>query len=197
MKKLFLIAFAVVSFISCETQKTGYINTEKVLKEYKGTKDLQAEVKTQTEAYQKEIDVAIANFQNKVVAYQKGANKMSAKKRAGVEQGLGQEQQAIQQRQQEAKNKIQIQEQDGYIKVAKDLKAFVKKYAKKNGYNMILGTVELNGSVLYGDENNDLTDTLLDEFNKSYYKGGDSDNSKDEPKKDEKKEDEKPSEDKK
>ena len=50
------------------------------------------------------------------------------------------------------------------------VKTFVKDYGKKNGYTYILGTSDAAASVLYGTEENDLTQTILDALNKDYKK---------------------------
>lgn len=167
MKKIVILLLVVFSFTSC-TQKIGYVNTETLIKEYNKTKDVEAEMKVKAENLQKDLEGLIAGFQTKVADYQKNANKLSAKSRAEKEQQLGQEQQMIQQKQQQVQQQVQNDGQAAIKEIAEKVSEFVKEYAKKNGYNLILGTVELNGAVMYGDEKSDLTDTILKSLNDSY-----------------------------
>jgi len=51
----------------------------------------------------------------------------------------------------------------------KKVKDFIKDYGTKNGYFYILGSNE-GGSVLFGKEESDLTQTILDLLNAAYKK---------------------------
>jgi len=51
-----------------------------------------------------------------------------------------------------------------------NVKGFVKDYGKANGYNYILGTSDAAATVMYGDDENDLTQTILEALNADYKK---------------------------
>ena len=55
--------------------------------------------------------------------------------------------------------------------VVNQINSFVKDYGKKNNYNIIFGATD-QGSILYGQEQKDLTDLILKELNEIYSKGG-------------------------
>jgi len=182
MKKIVILLLIVFTFASC-TQKIGYVNTEKLIKEYKGTEVVEAEMKVKSEKFQKEIEMLVAGFQAKVADYQKKAKRMSSKKRAQAEQELGVEQQMIQQKQQQVQYQVQNDGQAEIKKIAEKVNDFVKEYAKKNGYKFILGTVDLNGAVMYGDDEADITYKVLKAMNNSYKKDDNSSSTKEEDKK--------------
>jgi len=175
MKKVVIALLAIVTLASCTQAKFGVVNTEKLITEYKETKDIEATVKVDEEKAKKEVDNLIQSFQAKVVAYQKAARKMSAKKRAAKEQELGAEQQMIQQKQQQVQYDVQNNGQKAIKGISEKVNDFVKDYGKKNGYQIIFGTVNINGAVMYNEDKIDLTDILLKELNDSYKKGNSSD----------------------
>lgn len=170
MKKALIALLAIVTLASCTQPKIGVVNTEKLITEYQGTKDVDAELKAKQEKATQDIESLIKAFQVKVAAYQKAAAKMSKKVRAEKEQALGAEQQMIQKRQQELPYKLQNDNAEAIKKIAKTVNDFVKDYGKKNGYQTIFGTVNLNGAVMYNEAKVDLTDMLLKSLNDSYKK---------------------------
>lgn len=185
MKKILFVLIAVITLTSC-TQKNGFVNTEKLIKEYKGTVAVEAEMKAKSEKEQKNLELLIAGFQAKVAEYQKSASKMSPQNRAKQEQGLGAEQQMLQQKQQQMQYQVQNEGQEAIKKIAEKVSEFIQDYGKKNGYQMIFGTVDLNGAVMYGDEKTDLTEIVLNAMNDAYKKEDSSD--KEEIKEDKKEE---------
>jgi outer membrane protein len=52
-------------------------------------------------------------------------------------------------------------------KVLNQINSFVKVYAQKNGYKLIIGTTE-DGNLMYADETLDITDDVLSELNIKY-----------------------------
>lgn len=171
MNKVIIALLAVVTLASCTQPKFGVVNTEKIITEYQETVDAEAKIKVTEENSKKEIDALVQAFQVKVGEYQKNASKMSSKKRAQTEQALGAEQQMIQQKQQQVQYQIQNEGQKVIKEIATNVNDFVKDYGKKNGYQIIFGTVNLNGAVMYSEDKVDLTETILTALNNSYKKG--------------------------
>lgn len=171
MKKILLIAVAILA-LSCNQQpKTAFVDVEEILKEYKGMKDAQKEMDKKQSELKSGLDKIAADYQAKVRDYYAKAQKMSNKQRQQTEQLLQQEQQALGQRQQAAQAEVQKYGQEKMEEINEDVVDFVADYAKKNGYSYIFGTSEQTKTVLYGDAKSDLTDTILDALNNSYKKG--------------------------
>jgi outer membrane protein len=168
MKKLLIIAFAVV-LASCNQTKVAYVDVEVLMKDYEGTKALESKMKEKQEAKAKELDSLTAPFQAKVQNYYKSAQSMSPQKRAEAEGALQQEQQFIQAQQQQASQELQTETQESYEAITKVVDSLVGSYAKSNGYNIIFGTSG-KGTVMYGDENLDVTKQVLEMLNKEYSK---------------------------
>ncbi len=160
MKKIIIVLISVLTLTSC-TQKIGFVNTEKLIQDYKGTKAAEAVLKERSTQIQAELTRMETAFQEKV-------KKMSKRQLNKKMNELNQENNFIQQQRQNAQYTLQGESQKSLEKVSKKVNDFVKKYAKDNGYKFILGTVELNGSVMYGHEDVDITYDILKELNNSY-----------------------------
>jgi len=166
MKKLLLVAF-VILFTSCNQTKIAYINVEDLMKGYDATKALEEKLKAKQEEMTKELDSIGAPFQLKVQEYYQNANKMSAQKRAETEQALQQEQQILQARQQQAGQVLQQENQTLSEALTKKVDSFVADYAKAKGIQLVFGTSG-NGTVMYGDDNLNVTNDILDILNENY-----------------------------
>ena len=167
MKKLVIVFATVLLFASCTQTKIGYVDVEELMKEYDATKDVEAELKVEQEKMGKSLDSLSVAFQGKVEAYYKKAQRMSAKSREAKEAELQQEQQVIKQAQGQAQQILQQKSQEGIDALTKTVDSVVTAYATANKYNMILGT-QGNGTVMYGDDVMNLTETILDVLNTAY-----------------------------
>ena len=170
MKKLVYAALAIFAFTSCQQQKIGFVDNGKVINQYQRKIDIEEKFKEKDETFKKKTDSIGQAFQLEVQNYQINGSKMSNKKRQETEQQLGQKQQMLQQQiqmeQQQITQAFQTEIDSTIIKV----KDFVKDYGRTNGYTYILGTSDGASSVLYGTEENDLSQTIIDALNAEYKK---------------------------
>ena len=168
MKKLLLLVAAII-LVSCNQTKIAYINVEDLMKDYEATKSMQAEMQAKQEKIVKELDSISVPFQLQIQDYQKNAPKMSSQKRAEVEAELGQIQQALQARQQQASQQLQLENQIKSEAITKKVDSFVTIYAAEKGLNLVLGTSG-NGTVMYGDDTLNITQQILEVLNNEYTK---------------------------
>ncbi|MCF6349821.1 MAG: OmpH family outer membrane protein [Flavobacteriaceae bacterium] len=160
MKKILIVLISVITLTSC-TQKIGFVNTEKLIQDYKGTKIAEAILKEKSTLMQNELTKIETVFQEKV----KKMSKIALNRKMNE---LNQENNYIQQQKQQAQYSLQGESQKSLEKISKEVNDFVKKYAKDNGYKFVLGTVDVNGSVMYGDEKSDITYAILKALNNAY-----------------------------
>jgi len=166
MKKILLIAIAVVTLQSCNQEKTAYINNTKVVSDFKEMKDAEAK-------WAKKNDELRADLQQKAVAFQKEVQDFEAK-RASLSKNkfdelaasLQAKQQGLQREQQGKVQEIQQQSGAEIDTIVENVKKFIKEYGKKNGYTYIYGDTETS-NILYGKEELDITDQVLKELNES------------------------------
>jgi len=169
IKNVIIIAVVAVMSSSCNQTKIGYMDVEKVMTEYQGTKDLEIQLKEKQQVLGKSLDSLSGLFQQKVQNYYSKASKMSAKKRQEMEAALQLEQQLLQGKQQEATQLLQRKGIEDTAVITQLLDSLVTVYANKNGYNLVMGTTG-KGTVMYGDDSLNVTDDLLEIMNSQYKK---------------------------
>lgn len=163
------MAFAAISFliVSCTQSKVGYVDVEEVMTEYDAAKSVEEQLKLEQEEMSKSLDSLTAPFQLKVQEFYQNAEKMSISKRQAKEQELQQENQLLQQQQQQAQQFLQ---QKGIAEIATltaKIDSAVANYASANNFQMIMAT-QGTGQVMYGDDNSNLTETIIDILNAEF-----------------------------
>lgn len=164
MKKIILSLAIVASLMSCKNDKTAYVNNSELIQEYYKMKTTEEKFDKESQSLSKELDSVAGKFQKEVEEFQKEMNKMSTKERERIQGELVQKQQRLQQQQQQ-KSQILRQESDQAIdSLVTEVKDFVTKYGKANGYTYIFGSNE-SANIMYAEEGRDITDTILKELN--------------------------------
>ena len=170
MKNLMFSLFAVFTLASCQQQKMAYMDNGKVINEYQGKIDVEEKFKGLDEAFKKKTDSVGLAFKMEAQAVQIEAQKLSQAEAQQKYQMLNQKQQGLQQQVQYEQQLMQQAFQVEIDSAITKVKDFVKDYGKKNGYTYILGTSDAAASVLYGTEENDITETIIKELNATYKK---------------------------
>ncbi len=170
MKNIIYVALALIMLASCQqSQKIGYVDNSKLINDYQEKKDIESRLNIKIEAFQKRTDSLRKVFQLDVNEAEIKARSMSQENIQKLSQELQQQEQILSQRVQLEQNQIAQESKALNDSLIKKVKDFVKDYGTKNGYSYILGSNE-GGSVLFGKEENDLTQTILELLNKSYSK---------------------------
>ncbi|MGC1204103.1 MAG: OmpH family outer membrane protein [Flavobacteriaceae bacterium] len=171
MKNIIYLVLAMLIFASCEKpNKIGFVDNGTIINDYQEKKDLEAEFQLKEEAYRKKFDSIDQAFQIEVQQFQAGAQKMSQNKAQEKYQELGQKKQI-----QDQQKQVEAQEFQQAFRVELDsiiskVKKFENEYGKANGYTYILGTSDELATVLYGAEEHDITQVILDSLNAKYEK---------------------------
>ena len=170
MKKLLSIIIIVLSVASCqESQKIGFVDNSVLINDYQEKKDIEANLKGKIEVYEKKRDSLSQAFQLDVKAAEVKARSMSQANLQKLQQEFQQKEQIISQQLQFQQHQIAKESQSKNDSLIKKVRDFVNDYGKANGYSFILGSNEA-GSVMYGTEEVDLTQTILDALNEAYKK---------------------------
>ena len=170
MKRIIYLAFVVLLMGSCQQQKIGFIDNGKVINDYQEKKEIEERYKMLEEAFKKRADSIGQEFQKEAQEFQQNSTKMTPKKAQEAYESLGKKQQMLQQQFQFEQQQITQGFQKEIDSVIVKVKDFVKEYGKTNGYTYILGTSETAASVIYGKEENDLSQTIIDALNADYNK---------------------------
>lgn len=174
MKNLFYVVLVAMILTSCQKQKIGFVDNGNVINEYQKKKDAEVAFQGKEEAFRKRADSISQAFQAEAQTTQTEAQRLAKsnnlKKAEEMMGGLQQKQQALQQQMQYEQQQLTQEFQSEIDSVIVDVKDFVKEYGKANGYTYILGTSDAASSVLYGTDENDLSETILEALNAEYEK---------------------------
>ncbi len=169
MKKFLLVVLIAAGLTSCTEQKTAYVDTTKIIKEYREMKEVEEEFTSKSDKVKMELDSLAQSFQKEVQEYQANMNGMSTAQRQEKEQELMAKQQTIQQQQQMMGNQLR-QESDVVIdSIVTKVKEYVKEYGKNNDYTYIFGSNE-SANIMYAKDGLDITEEILEKLNESYKK---------------------------
>ncbi|MBP1838681.1 OmpH family outer membrane protein [Formosa algae] len=170
MKKISLLVVTLITMASCQqTQKIGFVDNSKLINEYQEKIDVEAKYKTMIEASNKTTDSLAQAFQAEYQEFQAQASKMPQNEAQARYQQLGQKQQMLQQQIQMGEQQITVESQKEIDSLISKVRKFVKNYGENNAYDYILGSNDA-GSVMYGKDADDLTETLVKALNDSYKK---------------------------
>jgi Outer membrane protein len=168
MKKIMILALAVTA-MACQQNKIGFVDSVKLMDDYQEKIDLEARFKTKADAMGKKRDSISQSFQMELQAFQAKAQKMSQQSAQEEYAQFQQRGQFIGQQLQQEEQQLQSTSQVEMDSLVKKVKNEIKDYGKANGYTYILGGGD-GGSVLYGEEANDLTQSILKILNEKYKK---------------------------
>lgn len=164
MKKIVLVLVAMVTLASCNQPKTAFVDSTKLMKDYKKNQAIEADFKIKEEKLKKEVDSIAGLLEQEFKAFQAKAQKMNRKKAEKLYAELMQKQQYFEQIFQQKKQGILIKAQGKMDSLSQDVKKFIKDYGKKNGYTYIYNSGD-GASVLFGDEKLDITTALTNALN--------------------------------
>jgi outer membrane protein len=168
MKNIIYSVLTVLVIASCQqSKKIGYVDNAVLINDYQEKKDLEEGLNVKIAAFQKRTDSLRKMFQLDVNDAEIKARSMSQSNIQKLSQDLQQQEQILSQRVQFEQQQIAQESKTKNDSLIKKVKDFVKDYGAKNGYSYILGSNE-GGSVMFGKEENDLTQTLLDLLNVAY-----------------------------
>ena len=128
---------------------------------FKYFKEMNARLETKSKKAEADLKDKGSAFQREVAAYQQGANTMSADQRQKTEERLAKKQQELQGFQQNAGASLQNEQATESEKLYDKVADYLKDYAKKNGYKMVLTYSKANPTILFADESLDVTNEVI------------------------------------
>lgn len=175
MYKIFVVGALLISAValffsvkvSLDQKKVAYANTTAVLAEYKGTKESQQIYQRKVEVWQGNLDTLVSSYRGEVKKYQSDEKGMSDKEKDLQIQLLERQEKDLLTYKQSIETKIKEEESLMTSSVIKQVNAYIKEYGKEEGYAMILGVTD-DGSVLYGEEQDNMTEELITYINAKY-----------------------------
>ncbi len=168
MKRLIGV-LAIVLLSSCQQHKIGYVDYAELMDGYQRKIDLESNYQSKADGFARRRDSISQVFQLEAQQLQNQTRGMSQQKAQEEFAALQQRGQMIGQQLQLEEQGIQAEGQQRMDSLFTEVKERIGAYGKANGYTYILASGE-GGSVLYGDEAQDVTEAVLKLLNDEYKK---------------------------
>ena len=149
-------------------EKIVYVNSDSLLENYTYFKDIRSRMEAKSKKAQTDLAAKGNAFQREVAEYQQSAQTLSADVRASTEQRLARKQQELQTFNQNASSALANESAAENEKLYEKVAAYLKGYAKKKGYKMVLTYSKANSAILYADESLDVTKEVVVGLNDAY-----------------------------
>lgn len=166
MKK-YLAVFAILLAFSCQQQKFGFVDNVELMDAYQEKIDVEERYKVKLDALNQKRDSISQAFQIEAQDFQNRAERMSSANAQKEYDLLQQRGQFMAQQLQLEEQQLQQLGQAEMDSVVDRVKDEIEAYGKANNYNYIFGGGE-GGTVLYGQETDDLTEALIEILNEKY-----------------------------
>jgi outer membrane protein len=145
-----------------------YVNSDSLLTKYQYFKDLQTKLDAKAKSAQADMASKTQAFQRQVNEYQQQQSTMAADQRASTEERLARKQQELQAYQQNAGSALQREQATEQEKLYDKVADYLKDYAKKKGFKMVLTYSKGNSAILFADESLDITSEVIVGLNEAY-----------------------------
>jgi outer membrane protein len=165
------------------TETIVYVNSDSLITGYEFYKKSVKEIDVKKNKIANDIESQATAFQNKVLKAQQNAQSMTLGEIEATKKNLAAEEQRLMQYRDALMQNLANEEKELVDKMNKNIDDFIKKYAEKNGYKMVLGYKQ-GVTVWYADPKLDVTADVLKGLNEEYRNQGEAKNEKKEEKKD-------------
>ena len=141
-----------------------------MLTKYKYFNDIKVKLESKTKKAQQDMAAKAQAFQREVAQYQQQQSTLPADQRAATEERLGRKDQELKAYQQNAGAALQTEQQQENEKLYDKIADYLKVYAKKKGFKMVLTYSKGNSAILFADESLDVTSEVIVGLNEDYKK---------------------------
>lgn len=164
---LFILVFILYGFLFFKNDKIAYVDSSKILNEYKGATEAKKAYEYKVKTWQANIDTLTMGVQGAIKKYEKDLAGMSTKEQELSKRLIGTQQKQLEDYQRAIQENAR--QEDGKLTqtVVTQINAFLTDYGKKNNYKMILIASQA-GTIAYAREGLDITEDVITELNSQY-----------------------------
>jgi outer membrane protein len=169
-----VVLLCVVGYLAFNKNsgKIYYVDSAKLLKEYKEMGAARKEFESQTATWKANVDTLTSGVQKQIEAYEKESSKMSEKERSLSRELIGTRQRELMDYQRALESQAGEQERKIMGTVLNNVNIFLTEYGKEKGCTYIL--LAANGNIAYGEESLNITEEVIKKLNERYASGADS-----------------------
>lgn len=155
--------------VYAEGIKIGYYNSDSLNANYKLIKAIEKDLEAQVNTMSSNFEAKVKSFENWARSYDEKIknNMLISSEIQKFQEQFQQRQMALAQEEQQLQGKIQQLQNDNLIKAFNRVENFVKNYAEKNGFDMILQYAK-GGQVIYISPGMDVTEDIVNGLNTEY-----------------------------
>lgn len=167
-------ALLALAFGASAQQPAGKVGVISVQGAIVGTKDGQKasqQLEAKYQPKQKDIQARQSEIASLEDQLRKGGNLMSDEKRTQLQRDIDEKKRRLQRDIQDAQEEFQGEQQQVLQGLGQRMMAVIEKYAKDNGYSMILDVSNPNTPVLYASSGIDITQDIIALYDKSTVNG--------------------------
>lgn len=163
----FLGVLALVAYLFFLPDRLVYVDSAKLLNEYKGMQDARKAFQGKTSVWKANIDTLTQEIRKSISKYEGDSKRMTAKERQLTEELIRVKQKQLVEYQQALNSQAQQEDQMMTAEVVAQVNTYLKKYGKDKGYKIVMAATQY-GNIAYADEALDITDKVLEGLNKEY-----------------------------
>lgn len=158
---------ALAFYVFTIPQKLVYVDSGKLVNEYKGMQDARAVYQKKAATWKANIDTLTSEVQQRIMNYEKESSKLTAKERQLSEELIRTKQKQLMEYQQAMNTQAKQEDSKMTGEVVQQINAYLKKYGEENGYKIVMAATEY-GNIAYADEGLDITEDVLEGLNQEY-----------------------------
>ncbi|BDS10485.1 OmpH family outer membrane protein [Aureispira anguillae] len=147
--------------------KVAYVHSEYLFENYLGTIESYKVLEAKTKKWGDNLDSLSKSYRATFISYDTHGEKLHLEEKAKLGRKLQQQEQVFN-KYHESVEKMKLEEDQKLTQsVIKQIDAYLKEYALKNGYDLIIGA-GTSSSLVYGGKGYDVTDDVLNFINQKY-----------------------------
>ncbi|PWJ59902.1 outer membrane protein [Dyadobacter jejuensis] len=148
-------------------RKTVYVQVDSLLLNYDFFKDTKKELENKNFQLENELNQKGRSLQNEVAFFQKKAQTMTPDQARSTEAQLMKKQQDLIAYRDQAAQGLAQEEALKNEELYKNIRTYIEKYNKDNGYEYVLG-YSLGGGILFANPDLDVSKKIIEGLNKEY-----------------------------
>ena len=160
-----MIALIVLFFI--KDQRIVYVDSNQLINNYKGMQDARKAYQQKATSWKSNIDTLASEVQKQIMAYEKESARLTAKERQLSQELIRTKQKQLMEYQQAMNTQAQQEDAKMTGDVVTQINAYLKKYGKGKGYNIVMAATE-SGNIASADDGLNVTEEVLEGLNKEY-----------------------------
>lgn len=160
---LIITILVVFAYSKWNNPKIGYIKSAIILQDYKEMQDVNEQFNKELKIVQTNLDTLRGRYEKLKMAEPLITEKEKKNWLYRLEVAQGE----FEKYNQQASEQMDARKNELSQKVLGKVNDFIQQYGKENKYKLILGTTS-EGSILYGEDGDDLTQIILTRLNENY-----------------------------